>query len=80
MVEARVREGQSLRRRLDQLDVRAESLSSAREHLRALVDAGDHEPAPEKLGRDEARSGRDVEDVAPSAGSRETRKRRQRGS
>ena len=35
-----------------------------REHLRALVDAGDLEPAPQELARDEPGPRRDVEDVA----------------
>jgi len=62
MVERVVREGERLGRRLNKVD-RVESAPRDRQHLRALVHAGDVEPAPQQLGGDHPGAGRDIEDV-----------------
>ena len=52
-----------LRGSLDERDAVPEPAMRDREHLGALVQPSDSEPATQELGRDEPRSGRDVEHV-----------------
>ena len=85
-VEGRVRERQLARRAPRRAESACEPAArrAARrgEHLGALVEPDDAAAgAPDELDRDRARPGRDVEHrVAGPASTRETRKRRQRGS
>ena len=81
VVERRVGERELVGGSLDERDAVAEALARAGEHLRALVEPGDTESAPEQRLGDEPRAGRDVEDVtAVAREARSTRNRRQRGS
>ena len=80
MVERPVGERELLGGGLDELDPAGEPLAGAREHPRALVDAGDAVPALEQTLATSPVPVATSSTCPRSAGRRETRNRLQRGS